>query len=198
MTTEEKLQNFYKNTLESANSEAQEIVSDYRAALDKLFEEHKAVKDRQDSQRLADETEKRKRDTNKALSEEQLTMRRKLSAESLRIQNDIFARVEQKLKDFKKTPAYIDYLCAKISEAKKQAPNGSEKDIVFLLDSSDSDIVEEVEKRSGVQVGISKENILGGLRALIPDRNILIDNTFASLLSEERESFSLEGGMKNE
>ena len=42
MTTEEKLQNFYNHSLDSANREAERVIGDHQKALDKIFEEHKA------------------------------------------------------------------------------------------------------------------------------------------------------------
>ena len=39
MTTEEKLQNFYNHSLDSANREAERVIGDHQKALDKIFEE---------------------------------------------------------------------------------------------------------------------------------------------------------------
>ena len=47
MTTEEKLQNFYNHSLDSANREAERVIGDHQKALDKIFEEHKATARRQ-------------------------------------------------------------------------------------------------------------------------------------------------------
>lgn len=38
MTTEEKLQNFYNHSLDSANREAERVIGDHQKALDKIFE----------------------------------------------------------------------------------------------------------------------------------------------------------------
>ena len=79
MTTEEKLQNFYNHSLDSANREAERVIGDHQKALDKIFEEHKATARRQAEEEVAAETEKAKRDVNKTLSADQLHIRRKLS-----------------------------------------------------------------------------------------------------------------------
>lgn len=65
MTTEEKLQNFYNHSLDSANREAERVIGDHQKALDKIFEEHKATARRQAEEEIAAETEKAKRDVNK-------------------------------------------------------------------------------------------------------------------------------------
>ena len=62
MTTEEKLQNFYNHSLDSANREAERVIGDHQKALDKIFEEHKATARRQAEEEVAAETEKAKRD----------------------------------------------------------------------------------------------------------------------------------------
>lgn len=64
MTTEEKLQNFYNHSLDSANREAERVIGDHQKALDKIFEEHKATARRQAEEEVAAETEKAKRDVN--------------------------------------------------------------------------------------------------------------------------------------
>ena len=65
MTTEEKLQNFYNHSLDSANREAERVIGDHQKALDKIFEEHKATARRQAEEEVAAEIEKAKRDVNK-------------------------------------------------------------------------------------------------------------------------------------
>ena len=56
MTTEEKLQNFYNHSLDSANREAERVIGDHQKALDKIFEEHKATARRQAEEEVAAET----------------------------------------------------------------------------------------------------------------------------------------------
>ena len=55
MTTEEKLQNFYNHSLDSANREAERVIGDHQKALDKIFEEHKATARRQAEEEVAAE-----------------------------------------------------------------------------------------------------------------------------------------------
>ncbi len=75
LTTEEKLENFYRHSIDSANAEAQRLVNEHQAALNQLFEEHKALRKQQAEEEIAAETEKLKREANKALSAEQLSIK---------------------------------------------------------------------------------------------------------------------------
>ena len=195
MTTEEKLENFYNHSIESAKNEAERIVTEYQAALDLQFAEHQKRKKEQTEEELAAEKENLKRENNKALSAEQLQIKRSLSAKSLEIEKKIFAEVEEKLKAFQKTPEYVEYLREKIQKDLEFAKGGQ---ILFYLDASDEGIREQVEQAAGVKIQISREKIIGGLLAAIEEKNILIDDSFRSMLAEERESFRLEGGHVHE
>lgn len=198
MTTKEKLESFRNNTIEAATKQADREVEQYHVALDQIFAQHKEEKNAESEQRVADERLKYERKTNKLLTAAQAEIRQKFSDQTLRIRNRVFNRVEQKLIDFKRSPEYLSYLCGKIREMQGKLTNESGKGILFFVDSTDADLIEPIQKQSGVTIQISKENIIGGLRALVPSRSIMIDNSFASLLAEEEKAFSAEGGMRDE
>ena len=157
MTTEEKLQNFYNHSLDSANREAERVIGDHQKALDKIFEEHKATARRQ--------------------------------AEKL------FKEVREKLTAYKKDPSYEEYLERKIREAVTFAGNDK---LTLYLDPSDEAHKASLEQKLSVTLTISAMPFLGGVRAVIPEKNILIDNSFETLLNEERENFIFHGGVEHE
>jgi hypothetical protein len=39
---------------------------------------------------------------------------------------------------------------------------------------------------------------MGGMRAVIPAKNILIDQTFLTMFESEKEEFNFDGGLLNE
>lgn len=198
MTTKEKLESFKENTLGTAAKQADKEVEQYQVALDQIFAQHKEEKNAESEQLVTDERAKCTREINKRVTAEQADIRQKFSDQTLRIRSRVFDRVKQKLVDYKSTPEYLTYLCEKIREMQRKLPSESGRDIRFLVDSSDTNLVEAIEKKSGVKIEVSKENMIGGLRALVPGRGIMIDNSFASLLDEEKKAFSVEGGMRNE
>ena len=148
MTTEEKLQNFYNHSLDSANREAERVIGDHQKALDKIFEEHKAT-----------------------------------------------ARRREKLTAYKKDPSYEEYLERKIREAVTFAGNDK---LTLYLDPSDEAHKASLEQKLSVTLTISAMPFLGGVRAVIPEKNILIDNSFETLLNEERENFIFHGCVEHE
>ena len=78
MTTEEKLQHFYEVSMESARDESEKALEEYRAALSQMLAEHKEDNQKNAGNQLKLETENAKRELNKALSAEQLHIKRRL------------------------------------------------------------------------------------------------------------------------
>lgn len=195
MTTEEKLENFYRHSMDSANAEAKRLIDEHQAALDRLFEEHQAVKRQQAREEINAETEKLKREANKTLSAEQLSIKRTLSNKNQELKNRIFEEVHRKMADFKKTEEYKKYLKTKIREAISFADGDA---LQLYLDPSDEEYRKELEEEVSVSILVSETPFGGGVRAVIPEKNILIDNSFDSLIREEQEAFIFHGGMTHE
>ena len=51
---------------------------------------------------------------------------------------------------------------------------------------------------TGMTVTVSEEDFLGGIRSIIPGRNILIDHSFSGALEKEYEEFTFKGGVTGE
>lgn len=194
MTTDEKLKKFYDTTIQAATEQAEQIVTDYQNALDKLYQEHINNRNRRDKMELDDEKEKLKRETNRELSAEQLQARRSMSVKSQELKEALFTDVIEKLKEFKTGKEYVPYLCRKIKEASVELP-GKTSEIIFFIDASDASLKDTLAEQTGMQIRIAEEHFLGGIQALIPDRHILIDHSFASMLAEEQAGFNPEGGI---
>lgn len=195
MTLEEKLDNFYENSMETARNAAEHIITEHQTALDKIFNEHKETLDRQAAEELKAEKEKVHREINKQLSTASLHTKRSLSKKSSELKEKLMAEVLEKLRAFKQTPEYPLYLKRKITEALAFA--GSD-DIVLYLDPSDAPLRESLEQSANVRLSLSDETFEGGIRALIPEKHILIDNSFLTMLLEEQEAFSFQGGIAHE
>lgn len=195
MTTEEKLQHFYDVSMESAKEEAQKALEEYRKALDDMFEEHKEEKERSAKQRLKLETENAKREINKALSAEQLHIKRKLSKKQQELREKIFVDLQAKLEIFRKSSDYPQWLEKKIKEAQKIA--GTDE-IQIYLSKIDENLKESIEAETGLSIQLSDEPFMGGMRAVIPAKNILIDQTFLTMFESEKEEFNFDGGLLNE
>ena len=194
-TTEEKLQHFYDVSMESAREEAQKALEEYRRALDDMFEEHKKEKEKSAELRLKLETENAKREINKALSAEQLHIKRKLSKKQQELREKIFIDLQAKLEIFRKSSDYPQWLKEKIKEEQNIADSD---EIQIYLSKIDENLKESIEAETGISIQLSEEPFMGGMRAVIPAKNILIDQTFLTMFESEKEEFNFDGGLLNE
>ncbi len=195
MTTEEKLQHFYKVSIESAKEEAAKAISQYRDSLEEELEKHKKAKKAASESQFKIESENAAREVNKALSSEHLHIKRRLSKKHQELEEKLFAEVEEMLRAFLSSPQYADWLEDKVKRALDAA---QEDPLEIYLSPGDKDLAEEIERRTGIRPQISQNSFLGGIRAVIPEKNILIDYTFNTLLEAEKENFNFDGGLKRE
>jgi V/A-type H+-transporting ATPase subunit E len=193
MTIDEKLQHFEDHIRESAENERQSILDEYQESLNRIFEEHKAVKEKQDKEHLVSERVALEHDLNKELSAKQIEIRHDLAGKQEEVRDEIFELVSRKLADFRKTPAYCHWICRKIMISKKVA-NGETMEV--YLDPSDSGLKAEVEETTEHRVMISKTAFGGGMRAVIRSRHILIDDSFDTLIQDAKAGFSFVGGIR--
>ena len=195
MTTEEKLQHFYEVSMDTAREEATKVLDEYKAALETEMERHKQEKQAASESQFKIDSDNAAREINKALSAEHLHIKRKLSKKQQKLKESIFAEVEELLDDFSKKPEYTDWLEDKIKQALEIAENDS---VQIYLTAKDSAKAEELTKRTGITPLISETDFLGGIRAVIPEKNILIDNTFLTAFENEKERFNFDGGFTHE
>lgn len=191
MTNEEKLQLFYDNSLDSAREEARKQTEERKEALEKLFQEHKADKLRQAKIELDSEEQRIRRENNARLAGEQLKIRHQLAEKTHEIKERVFTDVKNRLDQFKKSPEYSAYLMTCIRKAMDQM-NVMPSQITFYMAPSDAGLVDQISERCGVTIELADEKILGGIQSRLNGKNVLIDDSFASRLSEIWNTFSLE------
>ena len=123
MTIDEKLSHFYDITVEDARAKAAAILEEHRQTLEKMTEERKALSEENAQAQIKAETANARREVNKALSAEQLTIKRDWTKKQNDLKEKIFSEVKELLKSFTKTSEYEDYLSEKIKEALDFAEN---------------------------------------------------------------------------
>lgn len=192
MTTEEKLKHFYAVSMDSAREEARKALSEYRENLEKEFQEHKALKQEAAQHQFKIESENAARQINKALSAEHLHIKREISKKQQELREKLFGEVREMLEAFTRTEAYIQWNADQIREALKIA--GTDQVQIYLTP-SDGPLLERLSKETGAALLISDTPFLGGIRAVIPGKNILIDNTLLTLFEAEKENFNFDGGL---
>ena len=111
MTIDEKLQHFYEVSLDEAREDAARAIQDHKDYLQKVLEEHKQSRIQTAEAEVKAETEHVRREVNKALSSEQITLKRNWSLKQNELKETLFAEVKNRVQQFTATPEYQDYLC---------------------------------------------------------------------------------------
>ena len=188
MTLDEKLEHFYSSVIDSATKQNIEIVEEYKKILQKNFDERKeaALRKADANYRMASDNIIRER--NRKLSAETMEIRRKVLEKTAEISDRIFTDVRKKMDDYMKTSEYEELLCVQIKNANSFAQGDL---ITIYINPTDAEKISKLEEKTGVSLTVSNRDFIGGTRAVIPSRSILIDNSFLTKLEEAKSSFTL-------
>lgn len=195
MTIDEKLEHFYDASVEEAKEDAAKAIQEHKENLSRMLEEHKAARRQSAEAEVKAEAEHVRREINKALSAEQITLKRDWSRKQEELKEILFAEVRKKTEAFMASPEYLDYLAEQIRQAKEFA---GQDEIQITLSLNDSDKLPVLTEKTGAELTISEDDFIGGIRAAIPHKNILIDNSFLEGLDSLRREFKFDGGLNNE
>ena len=195
MTIDEKLSHFYDVTIEDAQAKAAGILEEHRKALAQMTEKHKADSQENAQVQIKAETANARREINKALSAEQLTIKRYWTKKQNELKEKLFAEVKTQLENFRNTPDYPAYLENTIKEALDFAEQDK---INIYLSPEDSALLPDLVERTKAFITVSAEDFLGGVKATIPHKNILIDHSFAGNFQAVYKEFKFDGGPKHE
>lgn len=130
-----------------------------------------------------------------ALSKEQLQIKREITKKHNELKEKLFVEVKAMLEDYMSSPAYDKLLVNQIHEIKELAGDGS---VIIYIDPADSSKQLSLGASTNEQVSLSEYSFMGGTRAVLADRHILIDNSFATKLEEAKAEFTFDGGMTHD
>ena len=97
---------------------------------------------------------------------------------------ELFEMVKEKLLSYRRTDAYEAFLLAQIGKAKEFAQG---EDLTVFISPSDQERQAVLEEKSGCRVEIAEDEFSGGMRAVIPAKNVLIDESFAERMKHAGE-----------
>ena len=195
MTIDEKLSHFYDITVEDARAKAAAVLEEHKKTLEKMTEERKTLSKENAQAQIKAETANARREINKTLSAEQLTIKRDWTRKQNELKEKLFSEVKGLLEAFTKTPEYENYLTTKIRETLDFAEND---EISIYLSPEDSSLAEKLQQTTGAAILLSKDSFLGGIRATIPHKNILIDHSFSGNFEAAYKEFKFDGGPEHE
>ena len=136
MTLEEKIAHLQATSMEQARLEGNVIIDTHQAALEKVFEDHKAEATRQSETRIKAEAANAKLSLNQALAKSQLEIKRRQSKIQQELKDKIFEEAYALVNDYMKTAEYDDFLLRCIHNAIVFA-NGEE--MTIYLNPSDEE-----------------------------------------------------------
>lgn len=191
MTLEEKLSHLQASSMEAARAEGNAIIDNYRDALEKVFKDHKEEMHWQSETRIKAEQSNARHMLNQAAVRTQLELKRKTGKVQVELKDKIFEETLALVQDFMQTEDYEDYLVKSIRKATEFAPG---EETTIYINPSDEKRLSSLEKMTGTRLTVSTEDFIGGTRAVIRDRNILIDNSFKTQLRNEYDKFIFSGG----
>ena len=194
MTLEEKIAHLQTTSMEQARAEGNAIIDAHKEALEKLFEDHRTEALRQSETRIKAETTNARLSLNQAAAKSQLEIKRRQGKVQQELKDKIFEEVMGLVDDYMKTEAYGDFLVKCIRQAVDFA---GQDPVTIYINPSDEAKRSDLEDATGVHLTISAEDFIGGVRAVIRSRNILIDNSFRTQLRNEYDRFIFLGGDGN-
>lgn len=187
MTLEEKLENISQAAIEDATKQGDALIQEYQQDIDKAIKIHAEEIKKRNIAEYEYQYAKLEREKNKAISQAMLESKMTITKKTEELSEKLFELVKSKLSAYKETPEYESYLL-KLIQSAVEFSNGNE--ITIYIDPSDASLKEALEKKSGKTITISTEEFFGGIRAIITEKNILIDESFATKISEEKEQKS--------
>lgn len=192
MTLDEKLANFTEYCVLAAKKKSEELISQQQSALDKDFEAYTLKSKEITDSQLKIEKENLEKQLNKELSNEQLHSKHLIGEARTELTDKLFVELSDKISNFINTKEYMELISSQI----KYALNFAEGDeIIIYVDSTDEARLHELCARHQTDcIKISEHSFMGGTKALLPKKNILIDNSFAKKLETAKLRFMFDLG----
>lgn len=190
MTLEEKIAHLQATSMEEARAEGNAIIDNYREALEKLLKDHKEEMLWQAETRVKAEQSNARHMLNQAAARTQLELKRRTGKIQVELKDKIFEEAHALAQNFMKTAAYEDYMAKSIRKAISFAAG---EEMTIYINPTDERLRTRLEEMTGTSLTVSAEDFIGGTRAVLRERNILIDNSFKTLLRNEYDKFLFGG-----
>ena len=191
MNLREKTEHLQDAAMTEARLQADSIVKQHKDALLKVYYQHKQEAISQSETRIKAEVTAGRQQLNLAAMKAQMELKRELGKIQAELKKELFEEVEELIYEYMKTEEYTELLVSYINKALKYADGTP---VVLYINPSDADKKEYLEERTGMNLTISKEDFIGGVRAVIREKNILIDHAFKGALEREYNKFLFRGG----
>ncbi len=193
MTIEERIAHIQEAAMEEARMKADSITKQHENMLAGIFNQHRDEAVRQSEVRIRGELINARQQQNMAASRAQIELKREYGKRQKELKKKLFEEVEQKLQEYMKTDEYPRLLISYIEKAARFAGGAA---MTIYINPTDADKKEYLEEHTGMALTVSKEDFIGGVRAVIQEKNILIDHAFKGAIENEYRKFLFKGGVQ--
>lgn len=187
MQIKEKLEVFRQSAIEVAGQESKTELEEYEKTYNQELEWFKKSKQQEIENAFEMERMKINREMNRKVSAEITRQKRILEECQQQKKQKLFEVVEKKLAEYQKTESYEAYLIAQI---KKALIFARDEEMIIYINPTDAEKKQRLEQQTGAVLTISNMDFGGGIRAVIHSKNILIDESFATRLEQEKNSYT--------
>lgn len=183
ISVEEKLASFSKTVLEMANKQRDSIMERLQDEIDQKVEMREKAFSQNAREDMEKEILKTIRENNEKVLKTEAGLKRKLLLKRENMINEIFADVQERVKDFIKSSEYGQWL-------KKHAESGIKElggeDCIIHIMKQDEQYKKELEE-TGCSVMIVDHNFLGGVK--VYRKNKCVDYSFAAIIEKANAEF---------
>ncbi len=187
MTLDEKLAHFKECAINDANKQGEAILNECKEKIQQQFDEYKKEATQKSERKLKIESSNLLKEKNKALSKSSIEIRRKVNDRAEELKDSLFNDVTKKISEYKKTKEYKKLLTTMINNCLKYA---SKDELKLYIDKSDKELKNYLENTCKVDIFLSEKDIFGGILGVCEEKNLLIDNSFASRFEQEKSTFT--------
>ncbi len=191
MTAKEKTEHIKEAAMKEAREQANSLIQEHTDALQNLLDQHKEEAKEQKGTRIEAETTSAEHTLSTAKSKGQLKQRQAWGKLLADLNDQLFEEVQELLTDYMQTDDYKEKLVQYIVKAGDYAAGAP---MVIYINPTDADKKADLEERTGLELTVSKEDFVGGIRAVIREKNILIDHAYKGAIEHERQEFLSKGG----
>lgn len=191
MTLQEKLERLQEAAMTEARTQGNAMIEKYRTALERMNEQRRTEVESQAETRIEAEKVNVKQLISMAFSKAALESKRELGNAQKKFKKELFEEVWEMLQKYMKTEEYRALLITYIQKVSEFA---SGEEMTIYINPTDADKKAYLEDYTGMTLTVSKEDFVGGVRAVIRGRNILVDYAFKGGLEREYQKFVFKGG----
>ncbi|MCY3036109.1 MULTISPECIES: hypothetical protein [Aerococcus] len=186
MKLEEKMAYFKDQVTQQSQAEIDQQINQYRQTLEDDYQKFQEQTDETFAHRLVNEKEALRKENNKAISQIQINQQRELFLTEENMKLTLFQTFTKQIESYQKSEAYIEQLKKMLKNI--QAYAGREKYDLYI-DENDSHLRSQLESYASHPIIISDRPFMGGIRAVLRERQILVDYSFLTFLDRLKENF---------